>query len=65
MKNNIHDKIFFCPKCENRTLTPVDGNRDIVGIGYHDLCICEECAVELYAEPQCDFSVIFVDIADD
>lgn len=40
MKNNIHDEIFFCPKCGNRTLTPVDGNRDIVGIGYHDLCIC-------------------------
>ena len=60
MKNNIHDEIFFCPKCGNRTLTPVDGNRDTVGIGYHDLCICEE-----YAEPQIDFSVIFVDIADD
>lgn len=60
MKNNIHDKVFICPKCRNKTLVPVDGNNDRLGIGYHDLCICEECAAELYSEPQFDFTVKFV-----
>ena len=32
MKNNIHDKIFTCPKCGNNTLVPVDGNYDVMGI---------------------------------
>ena len=44
-KNNIHDKVFMCPKCGNKTLIPVEGNEDIIGIGYHDLCICEICRV--------------------
>lgn len=61
-KNNIHDKIFMCPKCGNKTLVPVDGNEDITGIGYHDLCICEECAAELYSEPQVDYTVVFVEL---
>ena len=52
MKNNIHDKIFTCHKCQNDSLIPVNGNEDIIGIGYHDLCICDECAAELYSEPQ-------------
>lgn len=62
MKNNIHDKVFICPKCRNKTLVPVDGNNDRLGIGYHDLCICEECAAELYSEPQFDFTVKFVEL---
>lgn len=65
MTNNIHDKIFTCPKCHNKTLVPVDGNEDIIGIGYHDLCICEECAAELYAEPQFDFTVKFVELEEE
>lgn len=60
--NNIHDKIFTCPKCANKTLYPVDGNNDTVGIGYHDLCIYDECGAELYSEPQFDFSVKFVEL---
>lgn len=61
MKNNIHDKVFTCPKCQNDTLIPVNGNEDVVGIGYHDLCICDECAAELYSEPQYDNTVKFVE----
>ena len=44
--NNIHDKVFTCPKCTNKTLYPVNGNENIIGMGYHELCICEECAAE-------------------
>ena len=62
MKNNIHDKVFVCPKCTNKTLYPVYGNNDVVGINHHDLCICEECGVELYSEPQYDFTVKFIEI---
>lgn len=29
--NNIHDKVFICPKCGNKTLYPVNGNKDIIG----------------------------------
>ena len=65
MKNNIHDKIFICPKCGNKALVPVYGNEDITGIGYHDLCICDECGAELYTEPQYDFSVKFVELEEE
>lgn len=65
MKNNIHDKVFVCPKCGNKTLYPVGGNNDITGIGYHDLCICDECGTELYSEPQYDFSVNFIEVEED
>lgn len=65
MKNNVHDKVFTCPKCGNDTLIPVNGNDDIIGIGYHELCICEECAAELYSEPRFDFTVLFVEIGDE
>lgn len=33
LKNNIHDKVFTCPKCTNNTLIPVNGNNDVTGIG--------------------------------
>lgn len=62
MKNNIHDKSFICPKCKNKTLIPINGNNNVVGIGYHDLCICDECGIELYAKPQYDFTVEFDEI---
>ena len=65
MKNNIHDKVFTCPKCQNDTLIPVNGNEAVVGIGYHDLCICDECAVELYSEPQYDNTVKFVELEEE
>ena len=57
--NNIHDKVFTCPKCQNRTLYPVevDDVTRLLGIGYHDLCICDECGAELLAEPQFDNTV--------
>lgn len=64
MKNNIHDKVFICPKCGNNTLYPVDGNCNVIGIGYHDVCICEECATELWSEPQYDNTVKFVEVED-
>lgn len=60
MKNNIHDKVFTCPTCTNKTLYPVDGNEDILGIGWHDLCICDECGAEFYSEPQYNYTVKFV-----
>lgn len=65
MKNNIHDKVFTCPKCGNRTLYPVDVNEDIVGIGCYDLCICDECGAELYSEPQYGNTVEFVEVEED
>ena len=65
MNNNIHDKVFICPKCTNITLYPVNENKSIVGIGYHELCICEECGAELYSKPQYDFTVKFVELEDD
>lgn len=63
--NNIHDKVFICPKCTNQTLYPVNGNKDVSGIGYHEICICEECAAEFWTEPQYDNTVKFIDIPED
>lgn len=40
-------------------------NRDIIGIGYHEVCICDECASELWSEPQYDNTVKFVDISEE
>lgn len=60
--NNIHDKVFICPECGNKTLVPVNGNESITGIGHHELCICEECCAELYSEPQFDFIVKLVEL---
>ena len=65
MKNNIHDKVFTCPKCNNKTLYPVNGNEDVVGIGYHELCVCEECGEGLYSEPQHDYTVNFVELKEE
>lgn len=62
--NNIHDKVFICPKCGNKTLYPINEKEDILGIGYHEVCICDECAAELWSEPQYDSTVKFVDILD-
>ena len=62
--NNIHDKVFTCPKCNNKTLYPINGNEDIVGIGYHEICVCDECAAELWTETQYDNTVKFVEITE-
>lgn len=62
LKNNIQDEVFICPKCGNKTLVPVVKSKDTIGIGYHSLCICEECASELYLEPQSDSTVKFVEL---
>ena len=64
MKNNIHDKVFDCPKCTNRTLVPVEYDK-LLGIGYGDICICEECAAELKARPNYDGTVDFEKIEED
>lgn len=37
--NNIHNKVFTCPKCGNRTLYPINGNEDNLGIDYHEIRI--------------------------
>lgn len=63
--NSIHDKVFACPKCNNKTLYPVNGNEDTVGIGYHEVCVYDECGTELWSEPQFDNSVKFVDIPEE
>lgn len=63
--NNIHDKVFICPKCGNKTLYPINRNGDIIGIGYHDICVCDECAAELWSEPQFDNTVKFVEIPEE
>lgn len=60
--SNIYDKVFACPKCHNKTLYPINGNENFVGIGYHEICICDECAAELWSEPQYDNTVKFVEI---
>ena len=61
MKNHYRDKVFTCPKCGNKTLFRVDNDGNTLGLDYHDLCVCEECAAELYAEPQYDNTVKFVE----
>ena len=63
--NNIRDKVFTCPECGNKSLVPIEDNISDSGIGYHDLCICEECGAELYAEPQFDCTVKFVESEDE
>lgn len=63
--NNIHDKVFICPKCNNKTLYPVKKNKDVVGVDYHEVCICDECAAELWSEPQFDGTVKFIDIPEE
>lgn len=63
--NNIHDKVFICPKCGNRTLYPMNENTDVLGIDYHEVCICNECAAELLSEPQYDDTVKFVEIPEE
>ena len=60
--NNIHDKVFICPKCRNKTLYPINENKDPLGIDWHEICICDECGAELFAEPKFDDSVKFVEI---
>lgn len=57
--SNIHDKVFTCPICTSKELYPINGNEDVTGIGYHDICVCDECGAELYALPQVDYSVSF------
>lgn len=47
MKNNIHDKVFICPKCTNKSLIPIEYDK-VLGIEYGDICICNECGAELY-----------------
>ena len=64
MKNNVHDKVFICPKCTNNTLMPIEQDK-ILGLGYGDILICEECAAELKARPNYDFTVDFEEIEED
>jgi ribosomal protein L37AE/L43A len=70
--NKIHDKVFTCPKCHNKTLYCIefyneDANkaREVLGIGYGDICICDECGAELKAEPTYEGYVKFKEIKED
>lgn len=51
---------YTCPKCQNKALCSTEE-----GVDFHTLCICEKCAAELYAEPQFDGSVKFVELSAD
>ncbi|MGN1137631.1 MAG: hypothetical protein ACI4SF_15615 [Oscillospiraceae bacterium] len=51
-------RYFTCPKCGNNTLCSTENEID-----FHTLCVCEECAAELYSEPQYDGSVKFVEMS--
>lgn len=62
--NNIYDKVFDCPKCTNTTLVPIE-ETGILGVGHKDICICEECAAELYAIPQFEGTVKFIEIEEE
>ena len=53
-------KYYTCPKCGNKTLCSTENDID-----FHILCICEECASELYAEEQYDGSVKFVEMTEE
>lgn len=53
-------KYYVCPKCGNKTLCSTENEID-----FHTLCICDECASELYAEPQYDGSVKFVEMSEE
>lgn len=64
MKNNVHDKVFNCPKCHNRTLIPVEYDK-VLGIGYGEIAICEECATELKARPNYNGIVVFEEIEEE
>jgi transcription elongation factor Elf1 len=62
--NNVHDKSFFCPKCHNKTLIPVEQEK-VLGVAYGDILICEECAAELKADPNYDGTVKFEEIEEE
>jgi len=64
MKNNIHDKVFFCPKCTNKTLIPIEPH-PILGVSHGDIAICEECAAELKAITHYDGTVDFEEIEEE
>lgn len=59
MNNNVHDKVFNCPKCSNKTLIPVEYD-SLLGIGFDEIAICEECGEEFKAKPNFDNTVEFI-----
>ncbi len=42
-------KYLFVLKCTNKTLYPVNENENTVGIGYHEVCVRDECGAELWS----------------
>lgn len=64
MSNNIHDKVFTCPKCHNKALIPIEPHK-ILGVFHGDIAICEECAAELKAITHYDGTVDFEEIEED
>lgn len=64
MSNNIHDKVFTCPKCHNKALIPIEPHK-ILGVFHGDIAICEECGAELQAITTYDYTVTYVDIPEE
>lgn len=62
--NNIHDSVFTCPECHNKTLYPLESPGPL-GIGYGEVCICDECGSEFKAVPEYDFTVNFEPLTED
>lgn len=55
--------LFRCPRCTNFTV--VDMEQDITApyqVDYHDVCVCEDCGLELWSEPQLNGVIKFVPI---
>ncbi len=59
-------KYFTCPKCGNNTMCAAHVEAESVyDLDFHELCICEECGAELYAEPHFGNTVSFVSLTED
>ena len=51
---------FICPICNQESLVSFDKNKSIYNIDYNDLFECEECGARLYAMPQEDGEIKFI-----
>lgn len=52
---------FVCPTCHNKAV--YDTERDVYKVAdveYHDVCICDECGDEFWAEPQYSGQIKFI-----
>lgn len=62
---NIHNRSFTCPKCGNAgVLIPLE-EPHILGVGYHELLICDECGAELLGNPNVDYKLSFMELEEE